>query len=67
MLNLASLLRLGWRGKRTRALGTAPALLDPLEPRALLTITLSPFLIPWRCANAVPISTKALGTRPAAR
>src|SRR5262245_52075764 len=35
-----------------------------MDPRALFTITLSPFLIPSRFANAVPISTNALGTRP---
>src|SRR4030095_5703761 len=38
-----------------------------MEPRALLTITRSPFLIPSRLASAVPISTKALGTRPASQ
>ena len=37
---------------------------DLTEPRALLTITRSPFLIPSRLASAVPISTKAFGTRP---
>jgi hypothetical protein len=35
-----------------------------MEPRALDTVTRSPLLMPSRAARALPISTKACGTRP---